>query len=80
MNVLDALSEVSGLSKAETEKIFETVKANIKRLNECSGPHDFEKVGEGFRAIYRCKKCAGEISQRDHGWYAKGLDHGKASK
>lgn len=79
MNGLDALSAVSGLSKEETGKIFENVKANFKRLDECNGPHDFEKVGEDFRAIYRCRKCNGEISQRDYKWYAKGLEHGKAS-
>jgi hypothetical protein len=74
------LSRVSGLGENEIDKIWEEVKANSKRIDECKGPHDFEKEGEGIGAKYRCKKCKGRINGVSYFWYTKGLEHGRANK
>jgi len=74
---LDVLSDVSGLRKEEIVKVFEKVKANSKRLDECEGPHEFEKQGKDIRAKYRCGKCGGELDNIKYYWYMKGLEHGK---
>jgi predicted SprT family Zn-dependent metalloprotease len=79
MDAKEVLSGISGLPKEEVQQIFEEVKANLKRLDGCKGPHDFEKDGEGIRAKYRCKKCKGTLDKINYSWYEKGLEHGKAS-
>lgn len=78
-DVVKALSDVSGLRKKEIKQIWENVKANHKRLDECEGPHEFELVGEDrpLKSKYRCRKCKGELDRINHGWYQRGLEHGK---
>ena len=79
---LDLLSNISGISKAKMKEIFEEVKANAKKLDECVGPHEFWVVDEAtppLKSEYVCKRCGGRLRAQEHYWYEKGLEHGKRS-
>ncbi len=68
------------LDNEAVQKIITDVRANIKRLTECPGPHEFESIcKEGYPAPkeYRCKKCNGTVGSIQRLWYACGLEHGK---
>ncbi len=67
------------LTKADMRSILTEVKKNLRRLNGCPGPHEFELIEAigGFRKKYRCKICGGDIDGIQYHWYEKGLAHGK---
>lgn len=80
MTVVDQLSEISGISKPEMNAIWEQVKANHKRLDECVGPHVFTReVSRTGKLVRRwaCERCGGEIETVDKSWYEMGLKHGR---
>jgi len=74
-------------SKEEMLALWEEVKANSKRLVDCSGPHDFvgieaelqgeTKDGGKLYRRYVCTKCGGKILSHDKLWYERGLQHGR---
>jgi len=75
---VEILSNISGLSKDDIRSIWDEVKENAKKLEECSGPHDFQP--DNSRKPVRdevCSKCGGKISKVDANWYRKGLKDGK---
>ena len=75
---VEILSKISGLPKKEINSIWEDVKVNTKKLEECSGPHDFQP--DTFKKPVRdqiCSKCGGKIQASNALWYKKGLEHGK---
>lgn len=67
------------LKKTQLKKIWEEVKANQKRLEECVGPHDFEEEKNDKPGIpdMICKKCNGRLKKTEAVWYLKGLKHGR---
>lgn len=78
MNIIEASSKISGLSQETCKDILSNVKANIKRLELCEGPHDFKpQVEKKMFHKYTCTKCNGEVSADSVHWYSEGLKHGK---
>ena len=70
----------------QMQAMWNEVKANHKRLNECQGPHDFVGVESELRYTlkdgsvygrYVCKKCNGKVFPNDKIWYERGIEHGK---
>lgn len=58
------------------KEILAQVRANMAKLDGCSGPHDFQPITEQkFFCRYRCTKCQGEVDSHAKIWYAKGLKH-----
>lgn len=75
-NSLDVLSSVSGLSKDEMHKIWQEVKANHAKLNECDY-HEFVLVpGDNSPILtkrkYVCTHCGGVIDGMAHKWHEQG--------
>ncbi len=60
----------------------EARRANRTRLDDCSGPHLFEKVEDASSRstldIFRCARCEGEVFSGMARWYDRGLRHGYA--
>jgi hypothetical protein len=63
----------------EAQRILADVRANLKRLDSCEGPHRFdpipEDVGKVFGIRYRCTLCGGEVDNHAKHWYERGLKH-----
>lgn len=59
------------MTPAQVLEIFNNVKQNHKRLEECTKPHDFQPI-TGARK-YKCTKCNGEIDTTHYYWYYQGL-------
>jgi len=79
MNVVEVLSNISGIDRKQVKSIFEEVLANNKLINGCPGPHIFT-IAAGRRKIADdsiCEVCGGRISSSDKSWYEKGLAHGR---
>ncbi|MBN2714032.1 MAG: hypothetical protein JXR97_16555 [Planctomycetes bacterium] len=75
-DVFDKLSSVSGLTRFEVDAIWEGVKANRKRLEECDHPHEFELVDQDkVVRNARCRKCGGVVVATNALWYIDGLAH-----
>ncbi len=74
---LDALSDVSGVPRADVQKIWEQVKVNNVLLLSCAGPHDFRVEGEGVGRHERCLKCQGTVKITDAHWYKLGMEHAR---
>jgi hypothetical protein len=62
--------------KEQIKQIWEGVKANHKILDDCPGPHDFQRSEQRF-SDYKCSKCGGKVGSSDYYWYAKGLQDGQ---
>ena len=60
--------------------VWDGAKRNLRILDGCDGPHEFESV-EGATGTnkFRCVKCGGEMSISEKEWYQKGLAHGRAN-
>jgi hypothetical protein len=72
---LEALSEISGVPRAEVKAIWEDVKANQARLNTCARPHDFRQDEPGtLRSKWTCALCGGKVTSREARWYILGLE------
>lgn len=54
--------------------LYAQVQANVKALESCPGPHEFER--EDVRHS-RCKKCGGVADVLAIIWYNSGLKHGR---
>lgn len=78
-DLLDTMEKITGITREESLKIWEQVKANHKKLAECEGPHDFtieaRKVGTLVRE-WGCTKCGGTVESTHRAWYLDGLRHG----
>lgn len=76
--VLDVLSNVSGVPRAEMDGILVQVKANHARLAACVLPHKFEPCEQRGTLVhrYRCALCAGEVDMMAQHWYERGLRDG----
>jgi len=74
-------SRLSGgqLTHEDARKVLDNVKVNIKRLDDCVGPHDFQIIDGSVPRKFRCSKCHGEVSSSAAMWYSKGLEHGLAA-
>lgn len=78
-DTLDALSSMSGLTKDKIHDIWEGVKANNAKLDECPGPHRFT-IPAGLRKFaddFICEVCGGKVDGVNKVWYEKGLEHGR---
>lgn len=70
-NALDTLSKVSGVSRQQVDKIWQGVKENHKKLDNCT-LHQFGKIGYKPGKAYKCLNCGGEMRTSDIYMYAKG--------
>ena len=62
----------------DIKRIQQEVKANVARLEACTGPHQFETIDDRFlREKHRCKLCGGVVDNRGRYWYDRGLAHGR---
>lgn len=79
INAHTEIEKLTGIPSDESRRIFEEVKLNSARLENCAGPHDFEPHGDlrPFRRKWKCTKCEGVIDSIAKSWYDRGLRHGK---
>lgn len=76
-DVRDLMGAV-GISRSESDRILQEVRANQARLDACQGPHDFGPIdSSNLPRTYRCSKCGGTVSTVHAIWYKKGLEHGR---
>jgi hypothetical protein len=76
---LEVLHKLTGLTKEEMESIWQDVKANSKKLEECPC-HDFSIDLTPDKIIgkkYQCTKCGGTIDDYHKRWYDRGVQHGR---
>lgn len=78
MDNVDKLSNLTGFPKKELQKIFDEVKENREKLEQCPGPHDFsiKEASNIPGKRWKCSLCLGTIDVVDKFWYEKGLKHG----
>ena len=77
-NALKILANVSGVPEKEVDSIWEQVKANQEKLNDCKLPHNFiSPNGDRAARKYFCSKCDGELDRINVQWYERGLEDGK---
>jgi hypothetical protein len=68
------------VTRAESKKIWEQVKANHAKLDACEG-HEFSPVAkypdrpDHALKDYVCTKCGGRIDAIAHHWYQMGMKH-----
>lgn len=76
----DALSRISGVSKAEIHQIARDAIENNRRLEECRG-HTFVAVDgtDHPRQKFRCVHCQGVIDAHAHRWYQRGHRDGRTT-
>ncbi len=76
-NLIDAMSNVSGLPRSETNEIWEKVKKNRQRLDSCSQHHFTLDLtpDKSIAKRWRCTRCSGEIDGVNKSWYELGLEH-----
>lgn len=70
---VSALSTVSGLSKSEVQDIWNEVKANRVKLENCK-LHKFSGEVVKLGQKMTCECCKGQMSLTDIGWYIKGYE------
>jgi len=79
--VIDVLSDIAHLSKADIGQIIKDVKANQALLNGCKTPHDFVAIPpetkKGLVRDFVCTKCRGKLEAMKARWYIEGLEHGR---
>ena len=64
------------MSKAELDRLMEEVRENQRKLHECPGPHQFERV-DGEVSSFKCTTCDGTLDGVNYHWYSEGLRHAK---
>lgn len=82
-NILEILGAISGLGPEKAKHIVAEVKANLKALEECPSPHEFEPcefLQGRIPCKHRCRKCGGTLGVREYVWYVRGLEHGQACR
>ena len=71
-NGVDALSELTGLSKGDVKDIFKQVQENQAKLDGCAY-HEFVLFDSvGARHKYMCVNCSGEINGTQYRWHELG--------
>jgi hypothetical protein len=71
------MSEVTGLGRGAVVEIWEQVKANNAKLEDCPY-HEFEQSPQTavLRSLthqkYVCKHCGGEVNYQQYSWHEKG--------
>lgn len=74
----NALAKMTNIPAAEIRVIYDRAVENIRILNSCAGPHQFEPMEPGKLASKcRCKLCGGTVESSAKRWYEKGLEHGR---
>ena len=71
---------MSPFTKADLQLRLERVKANLRTLDACPGPHEFiddPNDERSFSRGQRCARCGGEVEFLAALWYRRGLEHGK---
>jgi hypothetical protein len=64
----------------EAKKLWDTVLANRKKLDDCVGPHDFSKDLTPTQTLlkrWECTKCGGSVDSHAKHWYDAGLLDGQ---
>jgi hypothetical protein len=64
------------VSPKEAQEMLDRAKENVRKLEECATPHDFQPI-DGNR--FQCSLCQGVTSSQAAVWYKKGLEHGRSS-
>lgn len=63
------------------KQLLNEVQANLKRLRECAGPHDFDLTASpSLVRELTCKKCGGKLNRINALWYLDGVRDGRASE
>jgi hypothetical protein len=69
------------MRKEDATVILHKVRANLKALDECDGPHDFgPPIPRDKTKVFQdrvCTKCGGRVEPHIARWYIKGLEHGR---
>ena len=65
------------MNKEDIKRVWQEVQDNNRRLEQCSVPHDFVQHDSGVLPKWKCVKCGGVVSNSDHCWYIRGLEHAK---
>ena len=64
----------------DLKNVWDGIKRNMKILDECVGPHEWEPIDNPHgQKRFVCKKCGGDIDMVGKEWYQKGLAHGRKS-
>lgn len=60
----------------DVDKLWEEIKQNSKKLNDCSG-HDFsiDATERPYHQKYRCTCCEGVVDLPAKQWYERGVEH-----
>ena len=77
MDAKEALTKFTGIGNKDIDAIWETVKANHKKLEECERPHDFVPHGIGPFRKEMCSKCGGVVNAINAMYYRQGLADAK---
>lgn len=70
------------IPKITQDPILVEIRDNMRKLQECSPPHEFEedKSDKGLLKRSVCKKCGGRVDHSRAVWYELGLKHSGALK
>jgi hypothetical protein len=77
-STLRQVSDLIGLQPGVMSKIWEEVKANHAKLEQCKG-HDFSRPYKQRGELvtdWMCSKCGGHVDTSHKRWYELGLKHG----
>lgn len=69
------------MTPEEGKTLWNEIRANSAKVQECAGPHDLEEVpGQStLNKRWRCKLCGGVIDTIAKLYYEQGLRHGRGS-
>lgn len=86
-SVIDVLSELSGVTKPDIRAMAELVRANLQKLDNCVGPHEFvpfemynPNSPKSLIRTYKCVRCEGTLETSKVRWYEIGLKHGEKKR
>jgi hypothetical protein len=79
MNAVEFIDKNFGINKEEQMKIFEEVRENRRKQENCS-LHDFEKESDKLGSKYICKNCGCRVDSNFVTAYQQGLKHGAVIK
>lgn len=66
------------MNKEDIKRIWQDVRDNSKRLEQCVVPHNFAQHDAAILPKWKCTKCGGIVSNSDYYWYTKGLEHAQS--
>jgi hypothetical protein len=64
------------IDRDDIKRIWDDIKVNHKKLDECIGPHEFGKKDKNHKRT--CVKCGGRVDFINANWYERGLRDGKS--